>query len=191
MAGEIVGAARRLDRVVENLLDVSRLDKGTLQPRREWFELDELLSLVRSQMAEETKGRLLRITGDTEVLLEGDFRLLEHAISQIVLNAVKYGRPGTDISVTATSEANHLRVVVRDEGPGLAAGSEAQVFEKFYRAPGIPAGGLGLGLSIVKSIVELHGGTVAARNRSDGMGAEFEIVLPLVPPPPELKEVVG
>lgn len=190
LISEVVRSAKRLDRVVENLLDVSRLEKGTLQLKREWFELGDLLTLVRSELKDEVQGRQVLISGDTSVLLEGDFQLLDHAISQLVLNAAKYGTPGTDIEIKAQLSNGKVIVKVLDVGSGLPGGSEQHLFEKFYRAPGTPAGGIGLGLSIVKSIVELHGGQVAARNREENNGAEFEVMLPFKSAPNALKEAL-
>lgn len=185
---EIVTSAHRLDRVVENLLDVSRLEKGTLQLRKEWFELNELLSLVKTSVQEDLNNRELRVLGQTAILLEGDFQLLEHALSQLILNAIKYGTPNSVIEIVATQLNGQINIKIRDEGPGIAAGYEQQLFEKFFRAPGTAAGGIGLGLSIVKSIVELHGGKVYARNRTDTKGAEFEIELPYRTAPLLLQE---
>lgn len=191
LTSEVVNAARRLDRVVENLLDVSRLEKGTLQLKKEWFELGDLIGLVKSELRDDVQGKSIELSGEGTVLFEGDFQLLDHALSQIVLNAAKYGHPGTKIEVSSRQEGSQAKILVRDEGPGLPAGLESQVFEKFFRAPGTPAGGIGLGLSIAKNIVELHGGQIVARNRSDKRGAEFEIGLPYRNPPPVLKEALG
>lgn len=187
---EIVVAARRLDRVVENLLDVSRLEKGTLQLKQEWFELGDLLSRVRSELKDELNSKTLRLSGETSILIEGDFQLLDHAFSQLVLNAVKYGKPNTQIEVLSEVNGNRITVKVRDEGPGITDGLENQLFEKFFRAPGTPAGGMGLGLSIVKNIIELHGGKITARNRLDVQGAEFEVELPYKTAPVALQEAI-
>ncbi len=190
LIGEVVGAAKRLDRVVENLLDVSRLEKGTLQLKNEWFELGDLLSRVKSELKDEMNGRTLQVTGDGSILIEGDFQLLDHALSQLVLNATKYSKPATKIEISIEKTGDKVRVKVRDEGVGITEGLEHRLFEKFFRAPGTPAGGIGLGLSIVKSILELHGGKVSARNRLDVQGAEFEVELPLKTPPEVLQEAL-
>ena len=187
---EMTSSARRLDRVVENLLDVSRLEKGSLQLKKEWFEVGDLLALVKSELKTELSSRELRVGQANDVLLEGDYQLLDHALSQLVLNAVKYSRQGTPIDIDVETSDGGLKLVVSDEGAGLPPGCEEQLFEKFFRLPGSPAGGLGLGLSIVKSIVELHGGHVSARNRFGKTGAEFEMWLPLKTAPRELVEAI-
>jgi len=188
---EVVGAARRLDRVVENLLDVSRLEKGTLQLKKEWFELGELFDILHSELRDDLRGRIIRLKGETSVLVEGDFQLLDQALTQLILNAVKYGKSDGQIEIACeVHEGSYVRIKVRDEGPGIPKGLEDQLFEKFFRAPGTPAGGVGLGLSIVKNIIELHGGNVTARNRHDVSGAEFEIELPYKSAPPALREAL-
>lgn len=188
LVGEVVGAARRLDRVVENLLDVTRLEKGTLQLKREWFELGDLLGQVKAELKEELGGHTVEVNSSGEVYFEGDHQLLSHAFSQIVLNAAKYSDPRKVIHVEVSTEGGRAVVRITDEGPGVPEGLEARIFEKFFRAPRTPSGGIGLGLSIVKNIVELHGGQVSARNREDGRGAIFEIILPLKALPRQLEE---
>ncbi len=190
LTDEVISAAKRLDRVVENLLDVSRLEKGTLQLRQEWFELGDLLGRLRVELKDELRGKKVKLLGETSVLVEGDFQLLDHAFAQLVLNAAKYGNPDTEIGIVVEMRDGKIHVKVRDEGPGIPAGLENHLFEKFFRAPGTPAGGIGLGLSIVRNIVELHGGKVAARNRFDIHGAEFEVELPYKVAPTVLQEAL-
>ena len=124
------------------------------------------------------------------VLVEGDFQLLSHALNQIILNAIKYSDSDTKIEVEFLKDHGRARILVRDEGKGIPEGLERQIFEKFYRLPGTPAGGMGLGLTITSNIVELHGGKVSARNRTDRNGAIFEIELPLQVAPQELQEAI-
>ena len=188
---EMVSSARRLDRVVENLLDVSRLEKGTLHIKKEWFELTDLFRRSQSDLQPELDGRPLILHGDTSILFEGDFQLLEHAISQLILNSIKYGSANTKIEIHIELLGSKIILKVRDQGPGIPEGQELQLFEKFYRAPGTPPGGIGLGLSIVKNIVELHGGKVFARNRGDIQGAEFQVELPYKSPPADLQEAIS
>lgn len=187
---ELVQAAQRLDRVVENLLDVSRLEKGTLQLKKEWFEVQDLISDVKNNLKDELIDRELKLQIESGSLIEGDFKLLQHAISNIVLNSVRYSPPGTAIEIQVRASQNTVSIAVKDSGSGIPQGLEHALFEKFYRLPGSAAGGIGLGLSIVKSIVELHGGKVTARNRSDTTGAIFEVILPVSPTPSKLQEAL-
>lgn len=191
LTDELIGSAKRLDRVVENLLDMSRIEKGTIQIKREWFQVGDLLDDVEAELKDELFDREIMLTGNAELLVEGDFRLLQHAISNLILNSVKYSEPKSPIEINVSSAHEKIIIALSDYGKGIPPGSEEVVFEKFFRLPGTPTGGLGLGLYIVKSIIELHDGSIKARNRTDvPSGATFECTLPLRPPPAELKEIV-
>jgi two-component system sensor histidine kinase KdpD len=178
LTDEIIQSARRLDRVVENLLDVSRIEKDTLQLKKEWFEAGELVSALKTELKDELKDRILNYKSSHVVLIEADFKLLDHALAQLVLNAVKYSKPGSEIEIEVKSDQSEIQIIVRDHGKGFPPGSVDKIFDRFYRVPGTPAGGLGLGLAIVRSIIELHGGRVTAQNRGDGLGAEMTLILP-------------
>lgn len=186
---DLVSSARRLDRVVENLLDMSRLEKGTLQLKKEWFEIKDLVDEVKNSLGSD--GKRLQSSGDLNVLVNGDFKLLQHSLYNIVTNSLKYAGLNSPIEVKIRKHEKNLDIAVIDSGPGIPKTSEDQVFDKFYRVPGSPAGGLGLGLSIVKSIIELHGGETSVKQRDDGKhGAHFSMRLPIEPTPPELTEVL-
>ena len=190
LADEVIGAARRLDRVVGNLLDVSRIEQGALQLKKEWFDLGDLIRLTANELRDELGARRLQVPASETILMEADFQLLQHALAQLILNASKYGKPETPIEVSGEIKNELIVLTVKDEGSGLPEGTEQLVFDKFYRVPGTPAGGLGLGLLIAKNIVELHGGTILAKNRSDKQGAEFVIEFAFNPPPDALKEAL-
>lgn len=186
----LISSARRLDRVVENLLDMSRLEKGSLQLKKEWFDINDLLQLITADLSQDLNGRMLTTEVISTTLIEGDFKLLEHALLQITLNAIKYSTSGTGIEIKVSHKTDKILISICDHGPGIPIGLEDKIFEKFYRVEGTPTGGLGLGLSIVRTIVELHGGTVTARNRTDTTGSEFQVTLPLKAPPDILKEAI-
>ncbi len=190
LTDELVRSALRLDRVVENLLDLTRLQKGSLQLKKEWFDATEIFSETQEHLREELAGRTLVLSRDDSVLLEADFHLLSHAIQQLVLNAIKYSDSGSKIEVAILRDNHQAKILVKDEGHGIPPGMEKKVFEKFFRVPGTPAGGLGLGLSIVGNVVELHGGAISARNRTDRSGAIFEVRLPWKPAPAALREAL-
>jgi two-component system sensor histidine kinase KdpD len=118
-------------------------------------------------------------------LVKMDFVLMEQALANLLLNAALHTPPGTRVQISATPANGQLALRIADDGPGIPTEALPQLFGKFYRAPGAPAGGSGLGLSIVKGFVEAHGGRVSAANRASG-GAEFTIYLPLgtAPSPP-------
>ncbi|MBV2169905.1 MAG: sensor histidine kinase KdpD [Bdellovibrio sp.] len=170
LTDEMVKSSKRLNRVVENLLDVSRLENERLSLNLEKFTASELFEQVRIYLKDELDGRILQINGDLDVTLTGDFRLLVHAFANIVSNSLVYSKGA--VTVQIHSLGSKVEISVLDEGPGLPPGSENHIFEKFFRVSGSPAGGLGLGLSIVKSIFEMHGGHVRAQNRVDRSGLE-------------------
>jgi two-component system sensor histidine kinase KdpD len=115
-------------------------------------------------------------------LLEIDFRLFEHAISNLILNATLYSPLETEIILSVSVENEKLCFTIDDSGPGIPQADHERIFEKFYRVPGSPPGGTGLGLSIAKSIVDLHRGEIRVENRASG-GARFIIELPVGQPP--------
>ena len=183
---ELQEAARRLTRTVDALLDATRLESGLLQPVREWCDPGELLREAVRQTA--LGNRPVRIAvGEDLPHVSVDSRLIEQALSALLFNAANYSPPGEVIDASVRRDDGTLLFVVTDRGPGLAPGEETKVFDKFYRGAGKPAGGLGLGLSIARQLVEAHGGAISAQNRLSG-GARFSIRLPLGEPmqlPPE------
>lgn len=174
---ELHQAVRRLTKTVDHLLDATRLESGLLQPSREWCDPAEL---VRDAVAlAQLEGREMRVSVPVELPpIFVDAGLIVQALGTLLGNAAGYSAAGTPIEVSSTLGDGVLVLSVADRGPGLAPGEELKVFEKFYRGVGKPAGGIGLGLSIARQLVEAHGGTITARNRAEG-GARFSIRLPL------------
>ena len=186
LIAEIREASQRLNRLVGNLLDMTRLESGRMQLRLDWCDVTDLVSVVLKQLERELAGHPVTLALEPKLpLLRIDFVFLQQALANLLLNAALHTPPGTPIRVGAAVRDQELQLVVADSGPGIPPEAFSQLFEKFYRAPGAPAGGSGLGLSIVKGFVEAHGGRVQAENRAGG-GAQFTIHLPLgeAPPPP-------
>ncbi len=180
---ELIDSAERLNRIVGNLLDMSRLSGGILTLQKETFDANELVTSTIQTLSRPLRFHKLDLHLDpNELYCEGDRRLLEHAVANVVLNAAYYSPTETAIEITTRSENGNACISVADEGKGIPAEALEKIFEKFYRVPGTPPGGTGLGLSIVKNIVETHKGTVAVHNRLAG-GAVFTLTLPLAPPP--------
>ncbi len=186
---ELVRSATRLDRVVENLLDISRFQRGSLQLKKEWFDAEELIASVTSALASDIADRHVQVVKTNSILIEGDFELLSHAVGQVLLNAIKYSPDSASIRVELTQNSSHTSILVHDSGPGIPENLQLQIFEKFYRVPGTPTGGLGLGLAIAQTITELHGGKISARRGAD-VGSVFEVQLPTQKPPQILQEAV-
>jgi two-component system sensor histidine kinase KdpD len=111
-----------------------------------------------------------------------DARLIQQALGALLSNAVAHGNSDGPIEVSAARDDSMLVFSVADHGPGLAPGEENKVFEKFYRGPRTRPGGLGLGLSIARQLVEAHGGQIVAQNRENNGGARFSIRLPIGEP---------
>ena len=183
LAGEIQESASRLNRLVGNLLDMTRLESGAVKPRMEWCDVADLVNVsLRHNERELARHPVNLSLAQPLPLVKMDFVLIEQVLNNLLLNAAAYTPPGTPVDVKASAAPDEMTISVADRGPGLPPEALPQVFEKFYRVPGAPAGGTGLGLSIVKGLVEAHGGRVEARNRPGG-GAEFTIYLPLQPSP--------
>ncbi len=180
---EIQESAARLNRLVGNLLDMTRLESGKVKPRLEWCDVADLINVaLRRDERDLSKHHVTLSLASSLPLVKMDFVLIEQSLSNLLLNAAHYTPPGTTVEVKAAVSNGEMAVSVADRGPGLPEESLPHVFEKFYRVPGAPAGGTGLGLSIVKGLVEAHGGRVEARNRPGG-GAEFVLYLPIVGSP--------
>ena len=175
----LLDAGERLNRVIENLLDMSRLNSGILALNLEWHDFNDLLSVTAKKLEKSLLGHHLEIQFADEVpLLRIDFRLMEHALSNLILNAALYSPAGTKIEIKLRRQNDKFSILIEDEGPGIPKESIASIFDKFYRVPGSPPGGTGLGLSIVKSIVELHRGHIEVEN-IEPHGARFRIELPM------------
>lgn len=183
----VIESSRRLDQVVENLLDMSRLNSGVLSPKKDWVDFAEMLEGLVGKLKNVIKSHELKVLIEVEpCFLKIDERLLEHVISNLVLNAARYSPAKSVISLSLMKENDRVRLVVSDEGPGISKENLEKIFEAFYRVPGTPAGGMGLGLAIVKAFVEAHGGRVYARNKTEGTGAQFYVELPFEKPPQAL-----
>ena len=188
MVDEIQEASERLNRLVGNLLSITRLESGHVKPKLDWCDVGDLVQVTLKEIEEKVAGHPLRVKMGRELpLVRMDFVLMQQVITNLVLNAVFHTAPGTAIGVEAATQGEAFVLTVSDEGPGLPAEALPMLFEKFYRAANAPAGGTGLGLAIVKGFVEAQGGTVKAENRPGG-GALFTVRVPLVKPPPVATE---
>jgi two-component system sensor histidine kinase KdpD len=177
---ELSQAVRRLTRTVDHLLDATRLESGLLQPVREWCDPGELLREAVALAGLKEQAVKVSVAKDLPVVFV-DAHLIEQALAALLSNAAAHGLSKQPIEASAARDDSMLVFAVADHGPGLGPGEENKVFEKFYRGPGTPAGGLGLGLSIARQLVEAHSGQIVAQNRAEG-GARFSIRLPIGEP---------
>lgn len=179
LLGEADIAAQKLNVLVSNLLDMSRIEAGKIRLSRTRVDLRNLVRETLDRLAGELADD--KVTADFQgenFTCLADYSLLQQALHNIIANAAIHNRPGIEIEVTcfATHDTD-LQILIRDNGTGIPAGMLSSVFEKFVRSPSARPGGTGLGLTIAKSIIELHGGSLTAINRPEG-GAVFEILLP-------------
>lgn len=179
LARSIYREADRLDRLLKNLLDMMRIEAGAVHLSKQWHPLDEIIGAALDRL----EGRLGDHTVDTSLppdlpLVHVDGVLLEQVVINLVENAVKYAPTGSAIDLSASANDHEVMVRVADWGPGIPLGEEVRIFDKFYRGKVTREGGVGLGLTICRGIVEAHGGRIWAENRSGG-GAVFRFSIPL------------
>jgi two-component system, OmpR family, sensor histidine kinase KdpD len=176
----IYSEAERLNRLLSNLLEMTKLAASKVQLKKEIQPLEEIVEVAFSRLDKKLAGRRVQIDfPETLPMLPLDSLLMEQVFINLLENTVKYTPTGTPIEVTARVDGPFLRVEVADEGPGLAKGNEKKIFEKFYQGPlESSKGGVGLGLAICRGVVEAHGGSIWAENRPKG-GAVFCFTLPL------------
>lgn len=178
LAGEIKMASDRLNRLVDNLLDMSRLESGMLRLNRQMYDAGDLISVTLRRLEEELASHTVHVEiSDDMPMLHIDFALMEQVLSNLMFNAATHTPAGTVISVSASADNDAALITVSDNGPGLNDEEIPIIFEKFRRGSRASTGGTGLGLSICRGIVEAHGGTITAGNNPDG-GARFTIRLP-------------
>lgn len=184
LAQAIHEEAARLARLVANLLDMTRLESGTLVLKKEWIPLEEPLGAALGQLETHLQGRALKVDLPADLpLVPCDAVLVEQLLINLVENAIKYAGTGA-IELQGRATAEGVEITVADRGPGVPAGSEGRLFEKFYRAAqGGGARGAGLGLAICRAIVTAHGGEISVHNREGG-GAVFTVRLPITGTPP-------
>ncbi len=178
---EIRVAAARLARIVENLLDMTRIETGTVRSRLEWCDLHEIAGAALRHVQAEFPGRIvnMRFSSDLGAVLV-DAGLLEEMLGNLLRNAMQYSSASGVVLLEGSRRDGTVCLKVLDEGSGLPEADVSRLFEKFQRGPAARAGGLGLGLSIVRGFAHAMGGSVTGRSRQDGRkGAEFEICLPL------------
>jgi two-component system sensor histidine kinase KdpD len=175
---ELQHAVARLTRTVDHLLDATRLESGLLQPVREWCDPADIVHEAVAHARLSDSAAKITIVKDLP-MISVDARLIEQALVTLLSNAVAHSPKAEPIEVTAARDDNTMVFSVADHGPGLAPGEESKVFEKFYRGPGTAPGGLGLGLSIARQLIEAHGGEIFAQNREDTRGSRFSIRIPI------------
>jgi two-component system sensor histidine kinase KdpD len=178
------GEAQRLTRLVSNLLDMTRLEAGSVGLRREFHDVADLVGATLAQLSDVTRGREILVDVPTDLpMVLIDFVPMNQALANLVDNAIKYSPPDSPVEIWAGVEESEVRLTVADRGPGIPEDDLPRIFDKFYRIrrPG-ESGGVGLGLAIAKGFVEAHGGRIWAAARPGG-GTMVTIALAVAPLP--------
>ncbi|MEO1250055.1 MAG: HAMP domain-containing sensor histidine kinase, partial [Pseudomonadota bacterium] len=177
----------RLDRLISDISDASRLDAELSRATGERVDVGEMLTMLeglyRSTLDPDQARLVFSADGRRALSVRGLEGRLVQVLRNLISNAISFSPPGGRISVHAEQRGQLMAITVADEGPGLPPGAETRIFERFYseRPTGEPFGRhSGLGLSISKQIIEAHGGTIEAANRSDRTGAIFTILIPAI-----------
>ena len=185
----IYDEALRMSKLVNNILDMARLDVGLASLNRQWCPLDEIIGGALTRMGKQLEGRAINTKlPDDLCLVCLDAMLIEQVLINLLENACKYTPVGSPIDIIAEFSPHMLKVTVADRGSGIPAGEEEKLFDKFYRLQrdGTQSG-TGLGLAICKAIIIAHGGVISASNRQNG-GAQFFFLLPVDEAPPQMLE---
>lgn len=177
--------SRRLEKLVDNLLDLTRLESGQVQVKKEWVPVEEIvgsaLNRLEGQLGDRTVSLDLR-----ETWVPLDPVLMEQVLLNLLDNALKFSPEGTPLGIACRAEGDRAVLTVTDRGPGLEPGEEERIFDKLYRGSrSASAPGAGLGLAICRGIIQAHGGAIQALSAPQG-GARVIITLPLEGTPPDL-----
>lgn len=184
--GTVNRQARQLARLVEDLMDISRITRGKIELRTETVSIQKIISESVAAMRPlmEARGQDLATSlSETELFVQGDSARLEQIMTNLLGNAVKYTEAGGNVWLSLSHEDDWVIIKVRDTGIGVDPPLIPQIFDLFHQVdPGAARteGGLGIGLALVKRLVEIHGGTVSARSDGIGTGTEFIVRLPLI-----------
>ena len=179
----IVRETDRLNRLVANLLDMSRIEAGALKPEKEWYPLDELIHDVQGRMQPLLQGREVHTDlPDDLPPVELDYLQIDQVLTNLLENAIRHTPPGTPIDISVQLCDDSIMVSVADRGPGVPPADTERIFDKFYRVlsseSAARTAGSGLGLAVSRGLIEAHGGRIWVENRPGG-GAVFRFTLPL------------
>jgi two-component system sensor histidine kinase KdpD len=178
----ILDEAERLNRLVGNLLDMSRIEGGALRPEKDWYGIGEVIESVVERLEPRLTGHPLTVHLEEDLpLTRFDYTQIDQVLTNLLENAANYTPAGTPISVVARRKGEQIEVSVEDGGPGVAPEHLPRLFDKFYRVDGSShRGGTGLGLAISNGLVQAHGGRLWAANRPGG-GFAVTFTLPVEP----------
>lgn len=176
---------RQMTRLIDDLLDLARITQGRILLRRDWTSVKSIVAVAVEAvqpMVNERQHRLTVKSPEEDIWIDADAARIAQSLTNILNNAAKYTSPGGKIDLTVTKENGSAIFRVCDNGPGIPSQMVNKVFDLFMQAEQTldrSHGGLGIGLTLVRTLIELHGGTVSAKSGGDGKGSEFTIMLPL------------
>ncbi len=175
----IYDEVKRLNRLVGNLLDMSRIEGGALHPEKDWYSIGEVIEAVVQRLEQSTTDRHVTVEIEAEMpLLLIDFTQIDQVITNILENALRHTSSGTGVHVRAHAVGEFIQIDIEDEGHGVPHEHISHLFDKFYRVQKGGLTGTGLGLAIAKGLVEAHEGRISAGNRPDG-GLKVTFTLPM------------
>jgi two-component system sensor histidine kinase KdpD len=178
--------ADHLNRIMKNVLDMTRLESGAITVNKEWQPLEEIVGAVLNRLGERLNDHPVKVNLQGNLpLIPFDSLLLEQVFMNLFDNAIKYSPKGTPLELSASESFYTVTIELADRGPGIVQGDEERIFEKFVRGRGA-GGGVGLGLAICRTIINAHGGKIWAENREGG-GAVFRFTLSAAGLPPAPK----
>jgi two-component system sensor histidine kinase KdpD len=183
MVKEIYQESMRMNRLVSNLLDMTKLQSGNLKVTQELHPVDEVIGAALSCLEEKLANFFVKthVPNDLPFIL-GDATLLQQVLLNLVENATKYAPPGSEIDISAEAGQEIVTITVGDRGPGIRDELKQKIFEKFFREDSKTASGAGLGLAICNGIIEAHGGRIWVEDRPGG-GASFRFTVPAATAP--------
>ena len=176
---EISVAAFRLNRLVDNLLNMQRVESGMLEIRPDWCDVNELINSPINRLKNELATHKVEVNIQNDFpVIRIDFGLIEQSIFNLLHNETLYTQPDSTITINANYDGKNLIITISDDGKGFSEDELKLLFTKFYRISVNKTGGTGLGLSIVKGFVEAHNGTVKVENNTPH-GAKFTLIIPV------------
>ena len=187
----IVDEAERMSNLINNILDMARLDAGVVELNKQWHPVEEIIGTVLTRLQKHLLDRIVKVKLPAGIpMIFVDAVMIEQVLINLLENAIRYTPQGSDLDIIADMTETAVEIKVADHGAGIPKGREDSLFEKFYQARHEAAqSGVGLGLAICRAIIEAHGGKIYAQNRVGG-GAVFTFILPIDQSPPimELEE---
>ena len=181
--------AERMSCLVNNILDMARLDSGVVEPNKQWYPLEEIVGVVLTRLQKRLANRTVTVKLPSGIpMIHVDAVMIEQVLINLLENALRYTPEHSPLEITAHINPDTIEMSLTDHGPGIPSGSENKIFDKFYRVDNeATQSGVGLGLAICRAIIEAHGGSIHAQNRYSG-GAIFSFILPVDQPQPTIKE---